>query len=123
MERTAIAEIDPWMSLSPAAEKRSISKALGTEECAINYYELEPGETFGFGYHRHEKQEELFYLLSGTATFETERGEVSVSAGEVIRRDCQECEQRQPTRVEPTEERDTLIARCEVCGTELVRHS
>ena len=155
MERTAVEDIDSWMS--PASVKRSLSNALGAEHLALNYYELEPGESFGFGYHRHADQEELFYVLEGTATFDTEDGDVHVSAGQAIRfapgewqlgtnegdervvalalgapadtgeteivRECPECGERTHVRVEPTEGRDELVAVCETCGAETVRHS
>lgn len=155
MEHTSIDDIDSWMS--PASAKRSISNALGAENLAVNHYELEPGETFGFGYHRHADQEELFYVLKGTATFETEEGKIEVSPGEAIRfapgewqlgrnesdervvalalgapaetgdtdivRECPDCGERQSVRVEPTEDRDALLAVCESCGAETVRHS
>ena len=83
MERTAVEDIDSWMG--PASVKRSLSNALDAQHLALNYYELAPGETFGFGYHRHADQEELFYVLEGTATFETDDGDVEVAAGEAIR--------------------------------------
>jgi len=83
MERVSVDDVDSWMS--PASEKRPLSNALGAADCALNYYELAPGETFGFGYHRHSDQEELFYVIEGTATFETEDGDVEMSAGEAIR--------------------------------------
>jgi uncharacterized cupin superfamily protein len=83
MEKVRIEDVDSWMG--PASVKRSLTRALGTEDLSINYYELEPGESFAFGYHRHEGQEEVFYLLSGEATFETESGEVVAEAGEAIR--------------------------------------
>ena len=71
--------------MGPAADKRALSSALDTESVALNYYELAPGDTFGFGYHRHPQQEEVFYVLEGTATFETEDGDVDVGAGEAVR--------------------------------------
>ena len=83
MERTRIDDIDSWMS--PADSKRSLSKALGADHLALNHYELAPGDAFGFGYHRHADQEELFYIMAGEATFETEDGDVVVGAGEAIR--------------------------------------
>ncbi|WP_423746468.1 cupin domain-containing protein [Haladaptatus sp. SPP-AMP-3] len=43
------------------------------------------GETIGECYHRHHEQEEVFYITAGTATFETEQGDVVVKAGELIR--------------------------------------
>jgi len=48
-------------------------------------YELETGDSFGFCYHRHHTQEEVFYVQAGTATFETADGDVEVTAGEAVR--------------------------------------
>jgi uncharacterized cupin superfamily protein len=72
-------------ALQPAAVMRPLTKPLGTTDVAINYYELEPGDSFAFAYHCHEVQEEVFYIQSGTATFETDDGEVYVETGEIIR--------------------------------------
>ncbi len=83
MEKVRIDEVDDRMG--PADVKRPLSRALDAEHVAINYYELDPGESFAFGYHSHADQEELFYLQAGTVTFETAEGEVEVSAGEAIR--------------------------------------
>jgi uncharacterized cupin superfamily protein len=83
MQKATVEEIDSWMG--PASVKRSLTKALGAEDVSMNYYELEPGESFAFGYHRHEGQEEVFYVIEGEATFETEDGETAVAAGEAVR--------------------------------------
>lgn len=83
MERVSID--DPDRRMGPAADKRALSGPLGTTDLAINYYELAPGDSFGFGYHRHPNQEEVFYVIEGTATFETESGPVEVGPAEVIR--------------------------------------
>jgi len=83
MEKVDIDAIDSRMG--PAASKRSLSGALGATSVALNYYALAPGDTFGFGYHRHPEQEEVFYVIEGTATFETEDGDVAVETGEAIR--------------------------------------
>lgn len=82
MEHVRTDEVSNWMG--PATEKRPLSKALGAEEVSVNYYRLDPGESFAFGYHRHESQEELFYLIEGTATFETDDGEVVVGPDEAV---------------------------------------
>lgn len=155
MEHVSLSEVDAWMS--PAESKRPLSNALGAEHLAVNHYILEPGESFGFGYHRHADQEELFYVLEGTATFETEDGNVTVSAEEAIRfapgewqlgrnetdervvalalgapadagdtdirRTCPDCGERQPVRIEPTDDRDALVTICEECGAETARNS
>jgi uncharacterized cupin superfamily protein len=83
MEKIAIDEVD--RSVQPCDVMRPLTDALGTTDVAINYYELAPGDSFAFAYHEHGLQEELFYVQSGTATFETEDGPVEVAAGEVIR--------------------------------------
>ena len=69
----------------PAAVARPLTDALGASDVALNYYELAPGESFAYGYHRHERQEELFVVQRGTVTFETESGDVPVEGGEVVR--------------------------------------
>ncbi|ELZ21979.1 cupin domain-containing protein [Natrinema limicola] len=155
MKHVSLDDVDRWMS--PAESKRSLSNALEADHLALNHYILEPGESFGFGYHRHADQEELFYVLEGTATFETADGDVTVSAEEAIRfapgewqrgrnetdervvalalgapaetgetdilRMCPDCGERQLVRIEPTADRDALVAICEECGAETVRHS
>jgi len=83
MEKVSVDDLKSRMG--PAAEKRLLGRALDAMELAVNYYELEPGDSFGFGYHRHEDQEEVFYVLQGTATFETEAGDVAVGPDEAVR--------------------------------------
>lgn len=69
----------------PATIKRRLAPALNTEQIAVNYYELDPGDSFAFGYHKHENQEEIFYIQQGTVTFHTEIGETTVKAGSCVR--------------------------------------
>lgn len=83
MEKVAIDDVEN--ATQPAAVMRHLTEPLGTTDFAMNYYELEPGDSFAFAYHRHEVQEEVFYVQSGTATFETEAGEVEVGSGEIVR--------------------------------------
>jgi quercetin dioxygenase-like cupin family protein len=69
--------------------RKPVSRELGTEDFAMNYFELEPGESFSGGLHAHHDQEEVFYVQEGTATFEVgrEREETTVGAGDIIRFD------------------------------------
>lgn len=83
MERVRVDDIESQPSA--AAVRRAVGPAVGLEGAALNYFELAPGDSFAFGYHAHEDQEELFYLLEGEATFETENGDVTVAAGEAVR--------------------------------------
>lgn len=83
MEKVRIEDADS--STRPGEVFTPLSEALDTTGLAINYYEEAPGESIGYCYHRHHEQEELFYVLSGTATFETENGDVAVAPHELIR--------------------------------------
>jgi mannose-6-phosphate isomerase-like protein (cupin superfamily) len=83
MEKVAPDALDSRMG--PADVKRPLADPLDADGVALNYYELAPGDSFGFGYHRHADQEEVFYVQHGTVTFETEEGNVDVSGGEAIR--------------------------------------
>lgn len=71
--------------MGPADVSRPLTDALGATDVAINYYELAPGDSMAYGYHVHSEQEEIFYPLAGTVTFETDEGTVVVEPGEVIR--------------------------------------
>jgi uncharacterized cupin superfamily protein len=88
MENVRIEDLEN--SIQPAAIMRHLTEPLGLTDLAMNYYELEPGDSFAFAYHSHEVQEEIFYVQEGTATFETEDGPVTVDAGEIIRFDREE---------------------------------
>ncbi|EMA27324.1 cupin domain-containing protein [Halobiforma nitratireducens] len=86
MEKVTIDDVETQPNpMDVHSIRRPISAALGCTDFAMNYFELEPGESFSGGYHTHHDQEEVFYVQTGTATFDTEDGEVSVDAGEVIR--------------------------------------
>jgi uncharacterized cupin superfamily protein len=124
MEKVDIEELDSWMG--PATVKRPVGKALGAENVAVNYYELTPGDSFAFGYHAHERQEEIFYILEGAVTFETEDGDVEVGSGEAIRFDAGDLQRgwnRGDDRVKalamgapPDGGELTLLCECENCG-------
>ena len=83
MEHIAVDDLDD--SIQAAAVMRHLTEPLGLTDFALNYYELEPGDSFAFAYHNHEVQEEVFYVLEGTATFDTDDGPVDVGANEAIR--------------------------------------
>ena len=93
MEKISIDDVDVEVNpMEVHSVRRPISKALGFTDFAMNYFELEPGESFSGGLHTHHDQEEVFYVQEGTATFEVrerddeaETEEVTVEAGDVIR--------------------------------------
>lgn len=124
MERITIDEIDPVVD--SATVKRPLTDALGAAHLVINAYELDPGDSFAYGYHVHERQEEVFIITAGTVTFETADGDVRVNEGEVVRfapGEYQQGTNRGDERVEaivlgaPQESGNSEILRtCEHCG-------
>ena len=89
MRKVAIDEVDIELSpLGVHSVRRPVSDALGTEHFAMNYFELEPGESFSGGLHTHHDQEEVFYVQS-----------VQQDAGSVTERvDVQQCFTFDPLR-------------------------
>lgn len=83
MHHVSLDEMDTRMG--PASVILPLTDALGATNLALNYYELAPGESFAFGFHAHEDQEEVFYVQGGTVTFRTEAGDVQVGPGELVR--------------------------------------
>ncbi|WP_255152722.1 cupin domain-containing protein [Halorarius halobius] len=83
MDKIRIDEIDE--RVDSATVQRPLTDAVNAMNVALNYYELAPGDSFAYGYHMHEKQEEVFVIQEGQVTFETEEGFVSVGPDEVIR--------------------------------------
>lgn len=65
--------------------QKHLTEPLGLSDMAMNYYELEPGDSFSGGLHTHMDQEEIFYVIEGEATFETMDETVTVGPHEVVR--------------------------------------
>lgn len=81
----AVDHVDHPASLNSV--RKPLSRVLGTTDFALVYNELAPGEAFSGALHTHHDQEEVFYILEGTATFEVgrDRNRIEVTEGEVIR--------------------------------------
>lgn len=85
MKHIAIEDVEPADSNSPADSVRYLTSALDTENVAINHFELGPGDSIGYAYHRHLDQEEVFFVEGGVVTFQTEQENVEVGPGEIVR--------------------------------------
>ncbi len=86
MERVTVDDLDVFEHPVPTAPGgRPVGEALGVEGFAMKHYDLQPGETLSGGMHTHEDQEEVFYVLDGTVTFETPDDEFDLEAGEAVR--------------------------------------
>ena len=83
MEKVSIDDLenDPRV----ADVQKHATGPLGLSDMALNYYELEPGESFSGGMHTHMDQEEVFYVIEGTATFETPDGAHEVGPDGAVR--------------------------------------
>lgn len=55
----------------------------GEGKLTINFYTLQPGKS-NYPYHQHFGREEAFYIISGTATLKTPKGDIEVAEGDVI---------------------------------------
>lgn len=74
---TVLGEGTNKFSVKPIVDGSDISL------CAANFVEVEPSCS-AYGYHYHEANEEVFYIISGTATVKTPQGEIEVPAGSAI---------------------------------------
>lgn len=83
MRKVRLDDLDSRMG--PAARSLPLTDALGLADAAMNFYELEPGDSFAYGFHAHAEQEEVFYVLDGAVTFRTLDEDVTVEAGELAR--------------------------------------
>ncbi|WP_158058328.1 cupin domain-containing protein [Halorussus halophilus] len=153
MEKVDIEDVNSRMG--PAAVRKRLTESLGTTDVSLNYYELESGDSFAFGYHAHSDQEEVFYVQSGTVTFETGDEHFEVGAGELVRfapgeyqqgtnegservvalglgapkesgnldmrRECENCGERTPNRIEMADSGEEIVTLCEQCDAETGR--
>ena len=53
------------------------------DKCAASFVEVPPG-CFAFGYHYHDQNEEIFYVVSGIGTLRTYEGDKAVKAGDML---------------------------------------
>lgn len=63
--------------------KRELVAKGAAAGCAVALYEVPPGKA-AYPYHWHMKNEESFYILSGTGLLKTPQGERAVCAGEFL---------------------------------------
>lgn len=64
-------------TVKPVTSREQVRK------CNVNFVEVEPGN-YAYGYHYHEMNEEVFYIISGTGIVRTPQGGITVNAGDAI---------------------------------------
>jgi uncharacterized cupin superfamily protein len=85
MEHVDIEDVEPRFFAGEDVDRRALTDALNATDLAINYYRLEPEQSLSGGMHAHMDQEEVFYVVEGTVTFETPDAEHAVGPNEAIR--------------------------------------
>lgn len=70
--------------MPPGIEAHFAKHALDCEKSGVTYYKLDPDFHPPFG-HRHAEQEEIYVLISGSATVKVEDDEVEMRALDAIR--------------------------------------
>lgn len=62
---------------------KEIIPASDVTKCHANFVEVEP-KHFAYGYHWHEVNEEVFYIIKGMAAVRTKEGEITLRAGDAV---------------------------------------
>ncbi|HEV2628087.1 MAG TPA: cupin domain-containing protein [Pseudolabrys sp.] len=71
---------EPFRSRMGKREKRPLGDLFGLKNFGVNLTRLAPGGESAL-LHRHSKQDELVFILEGTPTLVTDRGEVQLTPG------------------------------------------
>ncbi len=72
--------------ISENGNEFSIKPVISLKEakrCAVHFVEVEPNN-HAFGYHWHEMNEEVFYIIKGKGIIRTIDGDINVGEGDVI---------------------------------------
>jgi len=63
--------------------KKAIIPRGDAKQCTLSVYEIPPGKA-AYPYHFHTKNEEVFYIISGSGLLKTQTGEKLVSSGDFM---------------------------------------
>jgi uncharacterized cupin superfamily protein len=135
MEKVPMAEAPQSISEN-GPDRLALDEALGATDMAIKYYDLAPGDIFSGGFHTHHTQEEIFVILEGEATWDTEDGEASmtIAEGEAVRfapgefhhgyvaEDADQGVRALAMGAPPGMPETVTVFTCPACGTEDAKH-
>ena len=82
--RSDVEDQAPNFGMSPGIEARFGRGALGLESCGVSYQRLAPGFRPSFG-HTHDKQEELYVVVSGSGRAKVGGDVVEVKQWDALR--------------------------------------
>ena len=81
--RNASGYPEPFRSQVLPREKRALGDAFGLTRIGVNLTTLMPGKQSSMR-HRHDREDELVYILEGEAVLATDHGEETLVAGMVV---------------------------------------
>src|SRR5436190_4492173 len=79
-----VEDMAPKFGFAPDMEYRPAREPLATTESAVSYLRLAPGFRMPFG-HTHERQEEVYVLLSGSARLKLDDEIVKLAPLDTVR--------------------------------------
>jgi mannose-6-phosphate isomerase-like protein (cupin superfamily) len=79
-----VEDMAPKFGLSPGLESRFARAPLGLEKSGISYFRVAPGFRAPFG-HTHSEQEEIYLLVSGSASVKLDDDVVELSEWDAVR--------------------------------------
>jgi mannose-6-phosphate isomerase-like protein (cupin superfamily) len=82
--KTDVDDLAPQFGLSPGLESRFAKGALQTEKSGMSYFKIAPDFRTPFG-HRHDEQEEIYVIISGSARIRIEGEEIELGTLDAIR--------------------------------------
>jgi uncharacterized cupin superfamily protein len=71
---------EPFRSRVAGREKRPLGDVFGLKNFGVNLTTLRPGSESAL-LHRHSRQDEFIYIVSGEAVLVTDQGEIAMTAG------------------------------------------
>jgi mannose-6-phosphate isomerase-like protein (cupin superfamily) len=80
---TEVKDSAPDFGLSGMGEARFARRPLGTARIGLAHYRMNPGRRLGFG-HRHDNQEEVYVVLSGSGRFKVDDEIFPVAPRDVV---------------------------------------
>lgn len=82
--REDVEDLAPRFGYAPHLQSRFARQALGLRESGISYFKVAPGYRVPFG-HRHERQEEIYVVITGSARLKLEDEIVELGPFDAIR--------------------------------------
>jgi mannose-6-phosphate isomerase-like protein (cupin superfamily) len=80
---TEVKDSAPDFGLSDTVQARFARRPLGAENIGLAHYRMNSGRRLGFG-HRHDQQEEVYVVLSGSGRFKVDDQVFPVAAQDVV---------------------------------------